>query len=223
MNKWFLDFLQTVRFYLHFDIRRFFMIFRKFWKKSTHKFQSVVKTLKAMFLTQKPKFHRSGDLKNISQKIISRKNDFPRNFGFPSAMSHTRTSTKMGFPENQPKMVQLHGPITFSKMVVRGWYMPHFDRRDLLNSKKQVWGGFRNLPGLYGPICEILRFFRKFRSGPRLLKKWFFWLQSPKKWSKITFFSNFFDFSKNMELQLQNGIFTSAILPIDQKRQVFEI
>ena len=37
--------------------------------------------------------------------------------------------------------------------------MPHFDRTDLLESKKQVWGGFRNLPDLPGPICEISRFF----------------------------------------------------------------
>ena len=172
-----------------------------------------------MFMTQNHKFPLARDLKNISQKIISRKNYFPWNVSFFAAIWHTRTSTKMGFPGNQPKMVQLHGPITFSKMVVRGWYMPHFDRRDLLNSKKQVWGGFRNLPGLYGPICEIFRFFRKFHLGSRYQKKWFFWLQSPKKWSKITFFSNFFDFSKNMELQLQNGIFTSVVLPIDQKRQ----
>ena len=138
-------------------------------------------------------------------------------------MVHIRKPTQMGFPEIRPKMPQLHGPITFSKMDVRGWYMPHFDRRDLLTSKKQVWGGFRNLSDLYGPICEILRFFRKFRSGPRLLKKWFFLLQSPKKWSKINFFSNFFDFSKNMELQLHFGIFTSGILPIAQKHQGSEI
>ena len=105
-------------------------------------------------MTQKPKFHRSGDLKNISQKIISRKNYFPWNVSFFAAIWHTRTSTKMRFPGNQPKMVQLHGPITFSKMVVRGWYMPHFYRRDLLDSKKQVWGGFRNMPGLYGPILR---------------------------------------------------------------------
>ena len=138
-------------------------------------------------------------------------------------MVHIRKPTQMGFPEIRPKMPQLHGPITFSKMDVRGWYMPHFDRRDLLNSKKQVWGGFRNLPDLYGPICEFSRFFGKFRSGPRILKNRFFWLQSPKKWSKITFFSNFLKLPKNMILQLQNGISTSVVLPIDQKRQGSEI
>ena len=112
-----------------------------------------------MFLTQKPKFHQSRNLINISQKIISRKNYFSKNNSFPSAMSHIRTSTKMGFPGNRPKMLQLRDHITLSKMVVRGWYMTHFDRTDLLNSKKQVWGGFRNLPVLCGPICELSDFF----------------------------------------------------------------
>ena len=65
--------------------------------------------------------------------------------------------------------------------------------------------------------------FGNFTWAADIKKKWFFWLQSPKKWSKINLFSNFFDFSKNMELQLQNGIFTSVVLPIDQNRQGFEI
>ena len=110
-------------------------------------------------------------------------------------MVHIRKPTQMPCLEIRPKMPQLHEPITLSKMVVWGWYITHFDRRDLLNSKKQVWGGFRNLPGLYGPICEIFDFFGNFDLGDRYQKKWFFWLQSPKKWSKINFFSNFFDFS----------------------------
>ena len=37
--------------------------------------------------------------------------------------------------------------------------MTHFDRRDLLESKKQVWGGFRNLSDLPGLICDFSRFF----------------------------------------------------------------
>ena len=108
-------------------------------------------------------------------------------------MIHIRKSTKMPFLENRPKMPPLHGPITFSKMDVRGWYMPHFDRRDLLDSKKQVWGGFRNLPGLYGPICEFSRFFRK--SGlptviydfPKMLKKSTHKFQSVVKTLKTMF------------------------------------
>ena len=78
------------------------------------------------------------------------------------------------------------------------------------------------LRDIYGPNCEFSRFFRKFHLGSRYQKKLFFWLQSPKKWSKIIFFSNFFDFSKNMELQLQNGIFTSGIPPILLFHEFFE-
>ena len=129
----------------------------------------------------------------------------------------------MGFPGNRPKMVQLHNNITSSKMVVRGWYMPHFDRTDLLESKKQVWGGFRNLSDLRGPICEISRFFRKFRSGRPIAKNRFFWLSSPKKNFKNNFFLGFVVFPENMILQLHFGIFTSGVLPLDQKPQVFEI
>ena len=144
-----------------------------------------------MFMTQKPKFHQARNLTNISQKIISRKNYFPRNYGFPSAMSHTRTSTKIRFPGNRPEMLQLRDHITSSKMVVRGWYMTHFDRTDLLNSKKQVWGGFRNLPDLGGPICDFSHFFRKFRSGWLVAKNRFFDFRVRKNDRKLLFF-NFF-------------------------------
>ena len=140
-------------------------------EKSTHKFKSVVKTSKPMFLTQKPKFPTARDLKNISQKIISRKNNFPQNNSFFTPMVHIRKPTTMGFPENRQKMPQLHGPITFSKMVVRGWYMPHFYRTDLPTSKKQVWSGFRNLSDLYGPNCD---FFGNFDLGRGFSKNNFF-------------------------------------------------
>jgi len=100
----------------------------------------------------------------------------------------------MGFPGNRPKMVQLHNNITSSKMVVRGWYMPHFDRTDLLESKKQVWGGFRNLSDLRGPICEISRFFRNFRSGRLIAKNRFFLTFESEKNFKNNFFSRFCSF-----------------------------
>ena len=119
------------------------------------RFQSVVKTFGIMFFTQKPKFPIPRTLIDISQKIISRTNYFPRILCFSPAISHIHKSTKMGFPGNQPKITQLHKNITSSKMIVRGWYMTHFDRRDLLNSKKQVWGGFHNIPDLPGPICDF--------------------------------------------------------------------
>ena len=60
-------------------------------------------------------------------------------------------------------MVEFHENRKSPEMVVGDWYMTHFDRRDLLKSKKLVWGRFRNMPDLPGPICDFLRFFRKFR------------------------------------------------------------
>ena len=60
------------------------------------------------------------------------------------------------FREISQKMSQLHKIRKSSKMVARGSYMTHFDRRDLLKSKKHVWGCFRNLSDLPGLICEIL-------------------------------------------------------------------
>ena len=89
-----------------------------------------------MFLTQKPKFPIPRTLMDISQKKMSLKNNFPRILCFSPEISHIHKSTKMGFQGNQPKMAQLRNNITSSKMVVRGWYMTHFDRRDPLNSKK---------------------------------------------------------------------------------------
>ena len=111
-------------------------------------------------------------------------------------MVHIRISTKMSFLENRPKMPQLHGPITFSKMVVRGWYMPHFDRRDLLDSKKQVWGGFRNLPGLYGPISEIFSIFSEISPGQPRSKKVIFLTSESEKMIENYFFFKFFETSK---------------------------
>ena len=76
------------------------------------------------------------NLIDISQKILRPKNYFPKNVIFSPEISHIRKSTKVRFPRNQPKMAQLHQNTTSSEMVVRGWYTTHFDRRDLLNSKK---------------------------------------------------------------------------------------
>ena len=74
--------------------------------------------------------------------------------------------------------------------------MPHFDRTDLLTSKKQVWGGFRNLPGLYGPICEIFNFFGNlvhpaiFYVFSKILKKSTHKFQSFVKNSKTIFMTD---------------------------------
>ena len=142
-----------------------------------------------MFLLQKPNFPMHMNLINISQKILRRKNYFPSNIIFSPAKSHILISTKMGFSINQPKMGQLHKNTTSSEMVVRGWYTTHFDRRDLLNSEKNVWGGFPNLRGLHGPIRDFSRFFRGFRPRPQIIEKPSSWTsESEKNVRKLIFF-----------------------------------
>ena len=95
-------------------------------------------------MTQKPKFHRLRDQMNNSRNKYQDKIIFSNFYGFPSAMSHFHKSTKTRFPENPSKVVQLHNYIKSSEMVVRGWYMTHFDRRDILNSKKIGLGWYCN-------------------------------------------------------------------------------
>ena len=134
-----------------------------------------------MFFLQKPKFPMHMNQIDISQKILRPKNYFPRILCFSPAISHILTSTKMGFPGNRSKMVQLHNNIR--------WYMPHFDRTDLLESKKQVWGGFRNLSDLTGPIFENFRIFPKIwvQAADRE-KPIFLTFESEYLFSKIFFF-----------------------------------
>ena len=139
------------------------------------------------------------NLIDISQKILRRKNYFPWNVIFSPEMSHIHTSTKMGFPGNQPKMIQLHQNITSSEMVVRGWYMTRFDHRDLLNSEKKVWDGFHNLPALTGPICDFSRFSRGFRARRLILEKPSSWTSESEKNVPKLIFSKCFEFSKKYE------------------------
>ena len=139
------------------------------------------------------------NLIDISQKILRRKNYFPSSIIFSPAMSHILISTKMGFSINQPKMGQLHKNTTSSEMVVRGWYTTHFDRRDLLNSKKLCWGGFPNLRGLPGPIRDFSRFFRGFRPRPRIIEKPSSWTSESEKNVRKLIISKCFKFSKKYE------------------------
>ena len=152
-----------------------------------------------IFISRNFFFPRARNIKNISQKINSRKNYFFKNLNFLKAVSYIHKSTKMRFPGNRPEMLKLHYHITSSKMVVRGWYMTHFDRRDLLNSKKQVWGGFRNLPDLCGPICEFSRFFSKISSCAADRKiSIFLTFESEKNVQKLCF-SIIFNFPQNYD------------------------
>ncbi len=43
---------------------------------------------------------------------------------------------KCDFREILQEMVEFQNYIKSSEMVARGWYMTHFDRRDILKSKK---------------------------------------------------------------------------------------
>ena len=117
---------------------------------------------------------------NNSSKKIMRENNFPRFFGFPSAISYIRKSTKIRFSRIQPKMVELHKSRKSSKMIVYGWYMTHFDRRDILKSKKLGLGWFWNFFDFPGPIYEFSRFFRKFLQISNVLKTRFLLLSTTK-------------------------------------------
>ena len=119
---------------------------------------------------------------NYSGNKICAKNYFHEIFGFFPSKSQIRKSSKVGFPENAPKIAQFHKHRKSSEMVVRGWYMTHFDRRDLLQSKKQVWGGFRNLSDLPNPIREFSQFFWEISTEA----------QEPKTPSAPTFESDIF-------------------------------
>ena len=94
-------------------------------------------------------------MKSSSKKIL-RKSDFPCFNSFPSAMSHFRKSTKMWFPTHQPKKPQLHNYRKSSIMVIRGWYLTHFDSRDLLKSKKNWFGWIPQL--IRSPRADLRNF-----------------------------------------------------------------
>ena len=162
------------------------------------------------------------NLIDISQKILRRKKYFPRILCFSPAISQIHKSTKVRFPRNQPKMTQLHKSTTSSQMVVRGWYMTLFDRRDLLNSEKNVWDGFHHLSAIPGPICDFSRIFQEIRVGTWILENRFFNRSSPKKMFENDFFQNVLKLSKNMILELHFGIFTSIVLPIFAEPEFFE-
>ena len=92
---------------------------------------------------------------NKSRNKIHAKNYFLDFFGFFPTKSHSRISPKMRFSGNLPEIVKFPKYIKSSEMVVRGWYMAHFHRRDFLKSKKIGLGGFRNMPDPQRSICEF--------------------------------------------------------------------
>ena len=89
---------------------------------------------------------------------------------------------KMRLLENPPKMARLHKYRKSSEMVVQGWHMTHYNRKDILNTKKLCLGGFRNLSDLQRSNHVFLGFFREILVD----------VQNPKKSSASTFeFENF--------------------------------
>ena len=124
------------------------------------------------------------NLLDISQKILRRKNYFPRILCFSPAISLIHKSTKMRFPRNQPEMVQLHKNIASSKIVVRGWYMTLFDRRDLLNSGKMFGAVSPTFPTFPDRFVIFLDFFENFVVDHESSKNRLFGLPSPKKMFK---------------------------------------
>ena len=129
------------------------------WKNGGPWFRILVKWILPMFGTQNPKFPRLRNRMNNSRGKKWQKINFPCFNSFPSGMSWFCKFTKMGFPEIPEKMVELHNYIKSWEMVARGWYTAHFDRTDLLNTKKIGLDGFCHLSNFSGPICEISRFF----------------------------------------------------------------
>ena len=123
-----------------------------------------------------------------SRKIIPRKNYFPWFNSFLSPRSYVHKSTKTRFPENPSKVVQLQNYITSWKMVVRSWYMTHFDRRDLLKSKKKLFridsATYPASPARFSKFFDFFGIFAKFR---RFWKSDFLNFRVRKKSSKMIF------------------------------------
>ena len=94
--------------------------------------------------------------------------------------------------------------------------MTHFDRRDLLESKKQVWGGFHNLSDLPSTIREFSRFFRKILTEAQKPKNPSAPISSPKIFFKNYSSTTKLVFLETRILQLHFGIFTSGVLPVDK-------
>ena len=108
-------------------------------------------------------------------------------------------------------------------MVVRGWYMTHFDRRDLLHSKKICLDGFCTFSDLYVLICEFSRFFRKFRLVRLVRGKNIFPTVNSEKFFQKLIFTKILISGKTMILQLHFGIFISGELPLYQECKFFEM
>ena len=174
-------------------------------------------------MTQNSRFHRLRNQMDISKNKILRKNNFLKRLCFPSAMSWIWKSNKMRFPENSPKMVELHNYIKSSEMVLWGRYMIHFDRRDLLKSKKISLGSIPQHIRTPRADSRIFAIFSEISPNFSCREKPIFLTSNSEKLVEKWFFSNIFEISKNMILELHFDIFTLSVPQIYQKWWVFEI
>ena len=133
---------------------------------------------------------------NNSRNKYMRKMNFPKRLCFLPVKSQIRKLSKIVKNAVSWKSAK-SGPTSKSCkswiMVVRGRYMTHFDRRDLLKSKKTGLGGFRNLSDLQRSIHQFLRFFREISDITRNLKK-----SSASTFEFEIFFQKFIFMQKNL-------------------------
>ena len=101
--------------------------------------------------------------------------------------------------------------------------MPHFDRTDLLESKKTGLGWVPQLVRPTGADLRKFSFFPEISVWAAGREKPIFLTFESEKNVKNNFFLGFVVFLENMILQLHFGIFTSGVLPLDQKRQGSEV
>ena len=78
---------------------------------------------------------------------------------FPLQCHTFANRRKCDFREIRQEMVEFQNYIKSSEMVVRGWYMTHFDRRDILNYKKIGLGWYCNYSDSYVLILRIFSIF----------------------------------------------------------------
>ena len=110
----------------------------------------------------------------------------------------------------------------FRKMQIYMSQKVYFSPQDLYFHQKINWD---DRTGIFLNFCIFAKnhdFFVEIMIFWKSLKIRFFWLQSPKKLSKINFFDSEIIFLKNIVLQLQNGIFTSVVPPLLLPREFFE-
>ena len=122
-----------------------------------------------------------------SRNTFSPKNNFPCFNSFSSAMSCFHITTKMRFRGNPRKTVELQNYIKSWKMVVRSWYMTHFDRRDLLKSKKLFRIDSATYPASPARFSKFFDFFGIFAKFRRFWKSDFLNFRVRKKSSKMIF------------------------------------